>query len=100
MDAESDRRLAALAPEISGVTAALMRSAAGAEPPERVPAEAWRVSGRVLEEHGVDGLRLLLMCLTGWAVAQTERVAMLQGRSLDAVLDELDVARYETLDDD
>ncbi|MEV0502052.1 hypothetical protein AB0I84_31280 [Streptomyces spectabilis] len=100
MDRDLDGRLAVLVPEISGVTAELMRAVVGLEPPERVPTEAWRVSGRVLEKHGVEGLRLLLVCLTGWSAVQTERVAMLTGRSLEAVLDELDVARHEVLDDD
>ncbi|MFE0135781.1 hypothetical protein ACFWY6_30045 [Streptomyces sp. NPDC059037] len=47
-----------------------------------------------------DGLRVLVVCLTGWAAARTERVAMLAGRSTGAVLDELDLARLETMSDD
>lgn len=98
MDAEQDHRLAALVPDISREVAELMRAVVGLEPPERVPAETWAVTERVLREYGTDGLRLLVLCLTGWATAQTERVAMLTGRTTDSVLDELDVARYEVDD--
>ncbi|MEU5000450.1 hypothetical protein [Streptomyces sp. NPDC021622] len=78
----------------------MLRTVVGLEPPERVPTDAWDVTGRVLEESGQDGLRVLVLCLTGWATAQTERVAMLTGRSTDAVLDELDLACLETMSDD
>ncbi|MFD9486863.1 hypothetical protein ACFWBX_23415 [Streptomyces sp. NPDC059991] len=57
MDKDEERRLRAIAPEITRVTIDLLRTVVGLEPAERVPEEALRAADAVLAEYGSDGLR-------------------------------------------
>ncbi|MBW5483892.1 hypothetical protein [Streptomyces bambusae] len=95
MDRDEDIRLAAMTPEISRRTLALLRDLVGLEPPERVPEGAILAADEILAEHGTDGLRVLVMTLASWATAQIENVAELSGRSHEAVLDTMELACLE-----
>ncbi|CAM5280612.1 hypothetical protein ACSNOH_02060 [Streptomyces sp. URMC 127] len=95
MDEEEDRRLRAIAPEISHTTIGLMRTIVGLEPAERVPAEALKVADRVLAEHGTDGLRVLVMSVSGWMAVGIENVAHLKGQTHEAVIDDIELACLE-----
>ncbi|MEV5508088.1 hypothetical protein [Streptomyces orinoci] len=95
MDEEEDRRLRAIAPEISRVTIGLMRTVVGLEPAERVPEEALYVADEVLARHGPDGLRVLVMSLTGWMAVGIENVAMLTGKTHEAVIDDIELTCLE-----
>ncbi|MFD8213046.1 hypothetical protein ACFV2U_04775 [Streptomyces sp. NPDC059697] len=99
MDKAEDERLRAIAPEISQLTIAMLRQVVGLEPAERVPEEALAVADKVLKDHGTDGLRLLAVSLTGWAAAGIERDAQLTGRTLEAVLDGMELACLEANQD-
>jgi hypothetical protein len=96
VDEAEDRRLMAIAPHISRTSVALLRRVAGLEPAERVPEEALRTADEVLDRYGSDGLRVLVMSLTGWAALGVERDAQLTGRSLESVLDILDLTALES----
>ncbi|MFE2265417.1 hypothetical protein [Streptomyces griseosporeus] len=95
VDEDEDRRLAAIAPEIIRITVNLLRRVAGLYPEERVPEEALLVADEVLKRYGTDGLRLLAMTLTGWAAVEIEREAQASGRTLESVLDEMELTRLE-----
>lgn len=90
----------ALAPSISRISIGLLRKTVGLEPAERVPEEALAVADQVLEEHGTDGLRLLVLSLTGWASVEIERNAHLAGRSHEALLDEMELTGLEVPPED
>ncbi|MDG4864707.1 hypothetical protein P8605_41825 [Streptomyces sp. T-3] len=90
----------AMAPHVNQMVEDLMRTVVGLDPPEQVPAEAWAASEKVLERYGTEGLQLLLVSLTGWAAAQTERAALLTGKSTEAILDELHISAREVFDED
>jgi hypothetical protein len=79
----------ALAPVISQTTIGLLRKVVGIEPAERIPEEAMYVADDVLAKYGTDGLRLLVMSMTGWAAVEIERDAMLSGRTHEALLDDI-----------
>ncbi|MFD5267365.1 hypothetical protein [Streptomyces sp. NPDC058335] len=51
----------------------------------------------MLAGYGTDGLRLLVVGLTGWAAIGIEREAHDSGRSLEAVMDETDLVRLEAV---
>ncbi|GHH69143.1 hypothetical protein GCM10018793_01150 [Streptomyces sulfonofaciens] len=89
MNEEESRRLRKLAPVISQTTVGLLRKVVGLEPAERIPEEAMYVADEVLEKYGTDGLRLLVMSLTGWAAVEIERDAQLSGRTHEALLDDI-----------
>ncbi|MCH0563169.1 hypothetical protein [Streptomyces sp. MUM 2J] len=95
VDTDEDERLAAIAPEIIRITVSLLRRVAGLYPEERVPQEALLVADGILDRYGVDGLRLLTMTLTGWAAVEIEREAQASGRTLQSVLDEMELTRLE-----
>ncbi|WNI16522.1 hypothetical protein [Actinacidiphila sp. ITFR-21] len=95
MDWEDERRLSALAPEMSRTTVDLLRRVVGLEPAERIPVEALATADRVLAQHGPDGLRILAMSLTGWAAVLIEQEAKLSGRTNEAVLDDIDLTCLE-----
>jgi hypothetical protein len=95
VDKAEDERLRAITPKISRLTITLLRQVVGLEPAERVPKEALAVADKVLKDHGTDGLRLRAVSLMGWAAAGIERDAQLTGRTLEAVLDGLELACLE-----
>ncbi|MFI9587908.1 hypothetical protein ACIHCQ_40325 [Streptomyces sp. NPDC052236] len=95
MDEDEDRRLMVVAPAISLLTVTMLRKVVGLEPAERIPEEALAVADRVLEEYGTDGLRVLVMSLTGWAAVEIERDAQLSGRTYEAVVDDIDLTCLE-----
>jgi hypothetical protein len=95
-----DQRLMALAPSISRISIDLLRQTAGLEPAESVPERAMAVANKVLEDYGTDGLRLLVVSLTVWASVEAERNAQLTGRSLEALLDEMELTGLEVHSDD
>jgi hypothetical protein len=67
----------------------------GLEPAERVPEEALAVADEVLRDFGTDGLRVLVMSLAGWAAVEIERDAQVQGRSYEAVVDDIELTCLE-----
>ncbi|MGW1073007.1 hypothetical protein [Streptomyces sp. NPDC002537] len=95
MDEEEDRRLRAIAPEISHTTIGLMRTVVGLEPAERVPEEAMKVADAVLAKHGTDGLRVLIMSLSGWMAVGIENVAQLTHQTHEAVIDSIELTCLE-----
>ncbi|MEU7136785.1 hypothetical protein [Streptomyces sp. NPDC046261] len=95
MDEEEDRRLRAIAPEISHVTIGLMRTTVGLEPAERVPEEALAVADAVLAKHGTDGLRVLVMSLAGWTAVGIETIAQLSRKTSEAVIDDIELTCLE-----
>ncbi|KNB50761.1 hypothetical protein [Streptomyces caatingaensis] len=95
MDEEEDRRLRAIAPEISRRTVGLLRTVVGLEPAERVPEEAMYVADDILAKHGTDGLRSLVMSLAGWAAVGMENVAQLTGKTYEALVDEIELTCLE-----
>ncbi|MBD0746877.1 hypothetical protein [Streptomyces sp. CBMA152] len=95
MDKDEERRLWLIAPEITRTTIRLLRTVVGLEPAERVPEEALRVADEVLAEHGTDGLRVLLMSITGWTAVGIETNAHLTGKSNEAYLDEMELTCLE-----
>jgi hypothetical protein len=99
VDADEDRRLLALVPDISQLSVALLRKVVGLHPAEQIAAEALSVADDVLEKYGTDGLRVLIMSLTGWAAVEVEREALATGRSHEALLDEMEVTRLEASPD-
>ncbi|MEO3978529.1 hypothetical protein [Streptomyces sp. CAU 1734] len=98
MDEAEDRRLQAIAPDISQISVELLRKVAGAYPEERIPEEALRTADAVLERYGSDGLRVLVMSLTGWAAVEIEKDAHMSGRTIEALLDDMDLTRLEAQD--
>jgi hypothetical protein len=97
VDEEEDRRLALITPDITRITVTLLRRVVGLYPEERVPQEALRIADEVLTEYGTDGLRLLAVSLTAWAAVGIEREARDSGRSLEALLDEMDLLGLEAV---
>lgn len=95
MNEDEDRRLRAIAPEISHTTIGLMRTVVGLEPAERVPEEALATADRVLAKHGVDGLRVFIMSLAGWMAVGIENVAMLTGKTHEAMIDDIELTCLE-----
>ncbi|MEV6549077.1 hypothetical protein AB0M57_10225 [Streptomyces sp. NPDC051597] len=95
MDKDEERRLRAIAPEISRTTIDLLRTVVGMEPAERVPEEALRAADRVLARHGPDGLRVLVMSMAGWAAIGIEANARLTGKTHEAYLDEMELTCLE-----
>ncbi|GAA2259851.1 hypothetical protein GCM10010232_58410 [Streptomyces amakusaensis] len=95
MDEAEDRRLRAIAPDISHISVSLLRRVVGAYPEERIPEEALRTADEVLENYGTDGLRVLVMSLTGWAAVEIEKDAHMSGRTHEALLDDMDLTRLE-----
>ncbi|MCD9876084.1 hypothetical protein [Streptomyces guryensis] len=95
MDEEEDHRLAALAPEVSRLSIALLRRAAGAYPAERVAQEALDCADDVMDRYGPDGLRVLVMSLTCWATVQVEINAKTSGRTLESLLDDMQLTWLE-----
>jgi len=93
---EEDRRLAALAPEVSRLSIALLRRSVGTFPAERVAQEALDCADDVLKRYGTDGLRVLVMSLTCWATVQVEINAHASGRPLEALLDDMQLTWLET----
>jgi hypothetical protein len=89
MDEEEDRRLAAIAPEISRLSIDLLRRAAGTYPEELVAKEALDCANRILAQYGTDGLRVLIMSLTCWSAVQLEINAQASGRPLQSLLDDM-----------
>ncbi|MFF8940725.1 hypothetical protein ACF1A5_00325 [Streptomyces sp. NPDC014864] len=85
----------AMAPDIVEISMSLLRRVAGAYPEERIPQEAQAVTDEVLEKYGMEGVRILVMCLTAYAAVEVERNAQTSGRSLESILDEMDVTRFE-----
>lgn len=100
MDEEEDRRLGAIAPDVSQISIALLRGVVGLYPEDRVPQEALAVADRVLEEYGTDGLRLLVISLACWAAVEIERDAHVSGRTYESILDEMELTRIEVHPDD
>ncbi|MFI6286776.1 hypothetical protein ACIBCM_18840 [Streptomyces sp. NPDC051018] len=96
MDDAEDRRLGAIAPDISRISVSLLRRVVGLYPEERIPEEALRTADEVLAEYGTDGLRVLVMSLTGWAAVEIEKDADTSGRTVEALLDDMDLTRLET----
>ncbi|MFD3498980.1 hypothetical protein ACFWWT_07405 [Streptomyces sp. NPDC058676] len=96
MDAEEDERLAAITPEISRLSIDLLRRAAGTYPAERLAKEALEYADEIFDQYGTDGLRLLVMSLTGWAAVQLEVNAHESGRSLQSLLDDMMLTWLET----
>jgi hypothetical protein len=84
-----------MAPAISRISVGLLREVVGLYPAERIPEKGLAVADQVLEEYGTDGLRLLIMSLTGWAAVHIERDAQLTGRTHEAVLDDIEVTCLE-----
>ena len=95
MDEAEDQRLSTIAPAICQTTVGMLRTVVGLEPAERVPEEALAVADRVLAEYGTDGLRVLVISLTGWAAVEIERDASLTGRSYEALLDDIELTCLE-----
>ncbi|GAA2722146.1 MULTISPECIES: hypothetical protein [Streptomyces] len=95
MDEDEDRRLRAIAPEISYVTIGLMRRTVGLEPAERVPQEALAVADDVLARHGTDGLRVLVMSLAGWTAVGIENIAHLTSKTHEALIDDIELTCLE-----
>lgn len=89
MDEEEDRRLAAITPEITRRSIDLLRKVVGVYPEERIAQEALECADDILAEYGTDGLRILVMSLTGWAAVETEKDARASGRSLDSMIDDM-----------
>ncbi|MFI1360618.1 hypothetical protein ACH4TV_44660 [Streptomyces sp. NPDC020898] len=89
MDEEEDRRLAAITPEITRRSIDLLRKVVGVYPEERIAQEALECADDILAEYGTDGLRILVMSLTGWAAVETEKDALASGRSLDSMIDDM-----------
>lgn len=96
VDEDEDRRLGRIAPDISHMSIGLLRKVVGVYPEERIAEEALGAADRVLEQYGTDGLRVLVMSLTGWAAVQIEKEAQLTGRTHEALLDDMDLTRFET----
>ena len=97
MDKEEDRRLGLIVPDIAQITVDLLRRVVGLYPEDRIPQEALNTADDVLAEYGTDGLRLLVVSLTGWAAVGIEREAHDSRRSLEAVMDEMDLVRLEAV---
>lgn len=95
MDEEEDQHLAALAPEVSRLSIALLRRAVGTHPAERVAQEALDCADDVLERYGTDGLRVLVMSLACWATVQVEINAHASGRPLESLLDDMQLTWLE-----
>lgn len=95
VDEDEDRRLRAIAPDISQISISLLRRVVGLYPEERIPEEALACADEVLEKYGTDGLRLLVMSLAGWAAVEIERDAQATGRTHEALLDDIDLTRLE-----
>lgn len=95
MDKDEERRLRAIAPEITRATIDLLRTVVGIEPAERVPEEALRAADRVLARHGPDGLRVLVMSMAGWTAVGIESNARLTGKTHEACLDEMELTCLE-----
>ncbi|MET8244536.1 hypothetical protein ABZV31_09020 [Streptomyces sp. NPDC005202] len=92
---DEDGRLGVMAPDIVRISMTLLRRVVGAYPEERIPQEAMAVSDEVLEKYGTEGLRILVMCLTAYAAVEIERNAQMSGRTLESLLDEMDLTRFE-----
>ncbi|MEW2115351.1 hypothetical protein AB0945_09195 [Streptomyces sp. NPDC005474] len=89
MDEEEDRRLAAITPEITRRSIDLLRKVVGLYPEERIAQEALDCADDILAQYGTDGLRILVMSLTGWAAVEIEKDAMASKRPLDAMVDDM-----------
>ncbi|KPI06224.1 hypothetical protein OK074_4202 [Actinobacteria bacterium OK074] len=85
----------AMTPDISGVSVRLLREVVGLYPEERIAQRAMETADDILSEYGSDGLRVLVMVLTGWAAVGIERHAMTSHRPPEALLDEMDLLRFE-----
>ncbi|WP_371650194.1 MULTISPECIES: hypothetical protein [unclassified Streptomyces] len=95
MDKDEERRLRAIAPDITRVTIDLLRTVVGLEPAERVPEEALRAADAVLAKYGSDGLRVLIMSMAGWTAVGIESNAHLTGKTHEAYLDEMELTCWE-----
>ncbi|NBM16121.1 hypothetical protein [Streptomyces sp. GC420] len=95
MDQDEDRRLRAIAPDVSRISVDLLRRIVGLYPAERIPEEALAAADRVLRAYGTDGLRVLVMSLAGWAAVEIERDAEVTGRTHEAVLDDIELTCLE-----
>ncbi|MEU6255375.1 hypothetical protein [Streptomyces sp. NPDC047043] len=95
MDEEEDKRLSALAPEVSRLSIALLRRAVGTYPAERVAQEALDCADDILERYGTDGLRVLAMSLACWATVQVEINSHASGRPLESLLDDMQLTWLE-----
>ena len=89
MDEEEDRRPAAITPEITRRSIDLLRKVVGLYPEERIAQEALECADDILEEYGTDGLRILVMSLTGWAAVEMEKDARASKRTLDSMIDDM-----------
>ncbi|MFR0358941.1 hypothetical protein [Streptomyces sediminimaris] len=95
MDEEEDRHLSAIAPEVSRLSIDLLRRAVGTHPAERVAQEALECVDDILGRYGTDGLRVLAMSLACWATVQVEINAHASGRSVQSLLDDLQLTWLE-----
>ncbi|MGW4199667.1 hypothetical protein [Streptomyces sp. NPDC004726] len=99
MEEAEDRRLGAIAPDITQISVDLLRRVVGLYPEERIPEEALRTADEVLAAYGIDGLRALIMSLTGWAAVEIEKEAHTSGRTAEALLDDMDLIRLDMYPD-
>jgi hypothetical protein len=98
MDPAEDRRIMALTPHVTPHVENLLRTVAGLEPEEEVPAQALVVTDRVLGEYGTDGLRVIILHLTVWATLGIELMARQTGVTTEAVIDRASLSWRERFD--